>query len=277
MSYLRARSVRLLSLPICLASASFILGADEPTFSEQQKIDFMQNAKVIKSKERCSARKGVTTTWLLTLNDGTVTYDACFQPVDESKTVMQFADGRAEIDFKDSWKFNIAGYRVAKMIGLEYMVPVYTEREWKGRPGSMSWWVPNVMFDEADRLKKGERPPDVDDFNKQMYRIRILTQLFYDTDTNLTNVLITKDWKLWRIDFSRAFRSHKDLLNPKDLVMCDRQVLAKLKGLNFDEVFNATNPYLSKDQVKGLMARRDKIVEIFEKLVAQKGDNEVLY
>ena len=277
MSYLRACSVRLLSLPICLASASFILGADEPTFSEQQKIDFMQNANVIKSKERCSARKGVTTTWLLTLNDGTVTYDACFQPVDESKAVMQFADGRTEIDFKDSWKFNIAGYRVAKMIGLEYMVPVYTEREWKGRPGSMSWWVPNVMFDEADRLKKGERPPDVDDFNKQMYRIRILTQLFYDRDTNLTNVLITKDWKLWRIDFSRAFRSHKDLLNPKDLVMCDRQVLAKLKGLNFDAVFNATNPYLSKDQVKSLMARRDKIVEIFEKLVAQKGDNEVLY
>lgn len=237
----------------------------------------MQHAEVIKSRERCSAHKGVTTTWLLTLSDGTVTHDACFQPVDESKAEKQFADGRTEISFRDSWQSNIAGYRVAKMIGLDYMVPVYTERKWNGRRGSMSWWVPNVMFDEADRFKNGQHPPDVDAFNKQMYRIRILTQLFYDTDTNLTNVLITKDWNLWRIDFSRAFRSNKDLLNPKDLVMCDRQVLAKLKGLNSDEVFDATNPYLSKDQVKTLLARRDKIVEIFEKLVAQKGENEVLY
>lgn len=277
MNYLRARSARLPFLLICLASASFILGLDEPNFSEQQKIDFMQHAKVIKSRERCSAHKGVTTTWTLTLSDGTVNYDACFQPVDESKAVMQFVDGRTELGFRDSWKFNIAGYRIAKMIGLDYMVPVYTERKWNGQAGSMSWWVPNVMFDEADRLKKDEHPPDVDAFNKQMYRVRILTQLFYDTDTNLTNVLITKDWKLWRIDFSRAFRSHKDLLVAKDLVMCDRQVLPKLKALNFDDVSDATKPYLSKDQVKALLARRDKMVEILEKLVAQKGENQVLY
>ena len=133
------------------------------------------------------------------------------------------------------------------------------------------------MFDEADRVKNHQEPPNVDTFNKQMYRIRILTQLFYDTDTNLTNVLITKDWNLWRIDFSRAFRSNKDLLNPKDLVMCDRQVLTKLKQLSFDEVFAATRPYLSKDQVKALLVRRDKMVEVFEKLVAEKGENEILY
>ncbi len=262
---------------VFLTTAALIAGADEPNFTEQQKIDFMQHAKVIKSKERCSPSKGVTQTWTLTLSDGTATYNDCFQPVDESKPVMQFANGRTEIGFRDSWKLNIAGYRIAKMIGLDYMVPVYTERTWNGKPGSMSWWVANVMFDEADRLKKGEHPTDVDAFNRQMYRVRILTQLFYDTDTNLTNVLITKDWKLWRIDFSRAFRSNKDLLNPKDLAMCDHEVLAKLKTLDFDGVSDATKPYLSKDQVKAVLARRDKIVELFDKLVAQKGADAVLY
>lgn len=277
MNHLCARSVRLLSLPICLASASLILGADEPNFSEQQKIDFMQNAKVIKSKERCSAHKGVTSTWLLTLSDGTVTYDACFQPIDESKKEMRFADGRTEINFEDNWRFNIAGYRVAKMIGLDYMVPVYTERKWNGRSGSMSWWIPNVMFDEADRVKKGEQPPDVDAFNEQMYRVRILTQLFYDTDTNLTNVLITKDWKLWRIDFSRAFRTYKELKDPKDLVRCDRRLFEKLKALDANELAENSKPYLTKDEVKAVMARRDKIVAYFQKLIAEKGESEVLY
>lgn len=68
MNHHRACPVHLLSLSIYLASASFVLGADEPIFSEQQKIDFMQHAEVIKSRERCSARKGLTATWLLTLS-----------------------------------------------------------------------------------------------------------------------------------------------------------------------------------------------------------------
>src|SRR5690349_5683494 len=111
------RSLRLLSLLACLASASFAFAVDEPHFTEQQKIDFMQQAKVVKSKERCSAHKGITSTWTLTLSDGAVTYDSCFQPVDEYKTKVEFANGRVEFEFRDSWKLNIAGYRIAKMIG----------------------------------------------------------------------------------------------------------------------------------------------------------------
>jgi hypothetical protein len=39
-----------------------------------------------------------------------------------------------------------------------------------------------------------------------LYRIRVFDELVYDTDPNLTNVLIGTDWKLYRIDFTRAFR-----------------------------------------------------------------------
>ena len=110
-----------------------------------------------------------------------------------------------------------------------------------------------------------------------MYKVRILTQLFYDVDANLTNVLITRDWKIWRIDFTRAFRLHNELKDPKDLVQCDRQVLAKLRGLTYEQVLDATKPYLNKDEVKALIARRDKIVVHFDTLVAQKGEDQVLY
>jgi hypothetical protein len=63
-----------------------------------------------------------------------------------------------------------------------------------------------------------------------MYKIRVLDQLVSDSDPNLTNVLIGENWKIWRIDFSRAFRLNKELKNPEDLVRYDRQLFEKLKA-----------------------------------------------
>ena len=102
-------------------------------------------------------------------------------------------------------------------------------------------------------------------------------KLVYDTDPNLTNILIGEDWKLWRIDFSRAFRTFNELQTPKDLVRCDRQLFEKLKALDANELAEKTKTYLTKDEVKAVMARRDKIVAYFQKLIAEKGENEVLY
>ena len=253
-----------------------VLAADEPNFTEEQKVDFLLHAKVIASKPE---KKGKSNASHLTLSDGKVTHEASFQPIDEKKVQGPGPSGAIELNFRDYWGFDIAGYRVAKLLGLDDMVPVYTERKWNGKPGAISWRVSDVQFDEADRYsRKIEVPAAVRDaWNKQMYKVRVLTQLFYDIDDNLTNVLITNDWKIWRVDFSRAFRLQHDLRNSKDLVQCDRDVLAKLRQLSFDQVFDATKPYLTKDEVKALMARRDKMVAYFDKLVAQKGENEVLY
>ncbi len=82
---------------------------------------------------------------------------------------------------------------------------------------------------------------------------------------------------MWRVDFSRAFRKNKDLRVPKNLVKCDRQLLEKLKALKSDELAEKTKDYLTKDEVKGVMARRDKIVATFQSLIAEKGEKEVLY
>ena len=50
-----------------------------------------------------------------------------------------------------------------------------------------------------------------------------------------------------------------------------------MKALNGDEVTEKTKHYLNKDEVKAVMARRDKIVTIFQKLISEKGESEVLY
>ena len=38
-----------------------------------------------------------------------------------------------------------------------------------------------------------------------------------------------------------------------------------------------TKHYLNKDEIKGVMARRDKIVARFQQLVSEKGEAVVLY
>jgi hypothetical protein len=274
-----ARAVARLGLFFLVAVTIFVLcpvtltGADEPALSKDQIKQFLLTAKVIRSRP---ANKGITSTFRLTLSDGTLTHDAHFQPVDEHKSIMKFSDGRTEMNFVDSYKNNLAAYALAELIGFDDMMPVYVERKVDGKMGSLSWWLP-VKMDDADRVKRKLDPPDKEAWNNQMYKIRVFDNLVYDTDPNLTNVLIGEDWKLWRVDFSRGFRSFKDVKDPKDLVRCDRQLFEKLKALDADQLMEKTKPHLSKDEVKGVMARRDKIVAYFQKLIAEKGENEVLY
>lgn len=273
---LRSLMVAVLMLSCCLA-ASVLAASDnpsEPKLTDEQMEDFLLHAKVIKSKQ---TSKGVTAPWRLTLSDGTITHDAVFQPVDERANIKQFDDGRTEINFKDDYKFDIAGYKLAKMLGMDNMIPMYVERKWNGHSGACGWWVPNVKFDEGQRLHDKVAAPNPDDWNHQMFKIRVFDQLIYDTDPNLTNVLITDDWKIWRIDFTRAFRLYKKLRNPEDITMCDKTLYDKLKKLDEDDVLEATKGDLSKGEVKAMMARRDVIIETIDKLVAEKGAANVLY
>jgi len=258
---------------LCLICPCIVRAADETAFTKEQIKNFLVTAKVVKS-QRSSI--GITHPWRLTLTDGTVTHDASFQAVDEHEALKQLPSG-SEVGFVDSYKYNIAAYRLAELLGLDDMLPVYVERKWQGNPGSISWWLP-VKMDEEERRRKNLKAPDLDAWNNQMYRVRVFDQLVDDTDANLTNVLIGEDWKIWRVDFTRAFRSQKGLKDPQaNLVRCDRQLLEKLKTLDAKEVAEKTKHYLDKDDVKAVMARRDKIVEHFQKLVAEKGENAVLY
>jgi hypothetical protein len=259
---------------LCLICSRVVIATDEPTLNKEQIKQFLLTAKVVGSH---GSKKGVTAPLRLTLSDGTVTHDASFQAIDEHKPMATLSSGRTEMNFVDSYKYNIAAYALAELVGMDDMLPVYVERNWQGNTGSLSWWLP-IKMDEADRVKQKIPVPNPDAWDQQMYKIRVFDQLVYDADPNLTNVLIGEDFKIWRVDFSRSFRLYKDLKDPKaNLVRCDRQLLEKLKALDANELAAKTKHYLSKDEVKAVMARRDKIVAYFQKLVSEKGEKEVLY
>jgi hypothetical protein len=269
------RSCVLALLLACMMTPLDAIPADESSLTKDQIKEFLRTAEVIKSKP---SSKGVTHPSRLTLSNGTITHDASFQTIDERKAENKFESGKVELNFVDSYKYNIAAYELAELVGMDDMLPVYVERKWEGKTGSLSWWLP-VKMDDADRVEKKIPIPDAykDKWNGQMAKIRVFDELVYDADPNLTNLLIGDDWTIWRIDFTRAFRTSKDLRAPKDLVKCDRQLFEKLKELKADELAAKTKNYLTKSEVNAVMARRDKIVATFQTLIAEKGEQEVLY
>jgi hypothetical protein len=188
---------------------------------------FLRTAKIGVTK---TTAKGITQPKHAMLDDGVHRHEAYIQTIHESKTTFQ-GDRGTELNFKDWWEFNIAGYELAKILEIN-MVPPYVERAHlpEGKRGSLSWGVAGMM--ELERHKRKLEAPNLDDWNRQMYVLRVFDQLIRDTDPNLTNFIITPEWQVWRIDFTRAFRTHKDLANPKDLVQCDRKLLANLRKLD---------------------------------------------
>ena len=234
--------------------------------SVEQQEAFLQNAKV---KVTRAARKGVTGTTRATMTDGTATHDASIQTIDETKAKFEGVSG-TEFNFQDSYLLNLAGYRLGRMLGLEAMIPVSVERSYEGKKGSYTWWIDDIQMDEVDRLKKKIVAPDKDRWSRQYLIMKVFDQLIYNMDRNATNMLYDKNWNLWMIDHSRAFRMHTKLLDVKGMEKCDIELLARLKTLNEADIKREMGRWLNNSQIKGLMARRNLIVAHFEKLGPEK-------
>jgi len=245
--------------------------APSPQLTCQEMEAFLRTAKIGPQR---NVPNGVTNPKQATLDDGKLKHDAVIQPIHESKSSFTTARG-TELNFKDWWEFNVAGYELAKILDLN-MVPPYVERKVGGKAASLTWLVNDAML-EVHRLRRKMEPPDVESWNRQMYVARVFDQLIYNTDANLTNFLIAPDWQLWMIDFTRAFRTNKDLLSPKDLVQCDRKLLSKLRELDKPLLQARLKPYLDNMQIEGLLARRDKIVTFFDQQIAANGEAAVLF
>jgi hypothetical protein len=269
---MRAFSVRaFIASVVTLACPLVNWAATAQSLSCVEMEEFLRLGKIGAQK---NIPKGVTLPRRATLEYKGMKHDAAIQTIDISRASYETARG-AELNFRDSWKYDVAGYELAKILELN-MVPPYVERSVEGHAASLSWWVNDAMM-ELDRKKQKLAAPDTEAWNKQMYAVRVWHELIYDTDPNLTNLLITKDWQLWIIDFTRAFRLYKELLDPKDLVQCDRKLLAKLRTLDRDVLREKLSRWLTKSEINGLVARAGDIVGFFDKEAAAKGEGAVLY
>ncbi len=220
--------------------------------------------------------KGVTKPRRVTLTDGTLTHDAVFQSVDEEKNIERFSTGRVELGFRDSYHFNIAASALARVLGLEGMIPPCIERVVQGDRGSLCWWV-TWKWDEQMRVKQKIQPPSPVAWQRQWDVSRVFTALVEDTDRNQTNMLITEDWKLWMVDYSRAFRTSRELTATDRLGRCPKALLERLRSLDEAGIRAAVGDHLRPAEIEALNIRRRLLVEHFDALVKARGEMAVLF
>ena len=250
-------SVALVAVTVLLGVSS--AAAQQSLTPEDQEV-FLKTAKVVRTRD---AGKGVTGTQRVTLSDGTLTHDASVQTVDIS--MNEFRSNRGtELNFKDSWRYNIAAYRLNRVVQLG-RIPVSVERTHRGKPGSFTWWVDDVLMDEGQRLKTKAASPDAAAWNEQMWHVRLFDQLIQNVDRNLGNLLIDKQWGVWMIDHSRAFRLSNKLSSPKNLTRIERGALERLRALDDEQLSAAVGNYLTGYEKRAILQRRDEIVALFDK------------
>ena len=240
--------------------------------SLDQKEQFLRTAKVIRKRD---LSEGITRSSRATLSDGKLTHDAQIQDIDEFKQVFTSALG-TELNFRDSYRYNIAAYRLARLLGLN-MIPPSVERKIGGSSAAVTWWIDDFLMTEKERYFKKLGPPDSIRWNQQMYIVRVFDQLIYNVDRNLGNLVITKNWDLWMIDHTRSFRLNKRLKTEESLARCDRKLLEALRALDRTTLITQFGSVLRQGEIGALLARRDRIVEIFERKGAGPGGSEVLY
>jgi len=224
-----------------------------------------------------STGKGVTDSKKGTLSDGRVTHAVHVQDIDDKRAIFE-AGAKTELNFKDWYGYNIAGYKLAQLIGLDKVpVPMSVERRLEDKPAAVTWWVDDVLMDEQDRTKKGVQGPSPQRTVNQLAVMTVFDELIQNKDRNQGNILWTSDWTMWLIDHTRAFRTGKELLKPAQLARCERGLLERLRGLTADSLDQAVGRWLTKAEKDAVMARRDLIVKHFEARIAKLGEAAVLY
>jgi len=270
---------RLAALALLVILAAAPVGADEQAPPTDEQLAFLKEAKVVASRP---IGKGITGALRLTLSDGRLTHDAAFQSVDEKASARDIREGRkraGELRFVDSYRYNIAAWELSRLLSLDEMMPATVERRHNGTIGALSWWVDDVLMDEAERERTKAGPPagGTVAMVRARQRMMVFAELLYDTDRNKGNVIYTRDWRVVMLDFTRAFRTHPTLRRPEVLESCDRNLLARLRVVTKQDVTGIVGSRLTPEEVDAMMKRRDLIVQHFDRLVKEKGEAAVLY
>jgi len=236
--------------------------------------DFLRTARVSDMK---TLDTGVTRSSRMNLTKGDIQIRALWKTIDASSPVKRFTDGTHELRFRDSYKNEIAAYELGKILDLPMIAPA-VKRMIARTQGCVQLWMEGTR-NLADLLLEGIREPDLDSWKQQRATIHLFHQLIYDTDwKNVANILVDENFDSYIIDSSRAFRLQEELPpESKPLRLFSRDLLARLEALTPEVLEQHLSPWISKQQITALLARRDLIVKMAESEIAARGEEAVLF
>lgn len=265
---------------IGLGAGSGLLGqltaAEQADYDKWE--DFLKTAKVV-AQNQLTGAEAVTNPWVLTLEKDGI----------EHRAVWKNVLGERIKGFKETWKGEIAAYRLSRHLGLN-MVPPTVEREFRGDRGSCQYWI-DPWNNLEQILKKKLNPPGIKAsyFQKALYLQRAFDNLISNEDRHQRNYLIMDDWRMILIDHSRSFRTAKKFTtkliydeNFKEgpefiMAQLPRAFVEAMKALTPEILRTVVGEYLTDEEIAATMARRDLIIAWLDKRIAALGEMKVLY
>ena len=243
-----------------------------PALSPAEMEAFLLDAELSDVRD---AGAGVTGSQRATASDGRLTHDVHIQAVDVSRSIFAVPGARVELNFRDFYRYNIAAYRLAALLGIDN-VPVSVLRRIDGRPAAVTWWVDDVAMTERERIDQRTLGPDPGRTSRQFYTQYVFDELIQNRDRNQGNMLWTSDWKMWLIDHTRAFRQDVELTRPERMTRIERELLENLRGLTPDVLEAALEDSLTRRERSSLMRRRDLLLRHFDDRIARLGEPGVV-
>ncbi len=243
-----------------------------PALSAAEMEAFLLEAELTDVRD---AGAGVTGSQRASASDGRLTHDVHIQSVDIRRSRFVARGARVELNFRDSYLYNVAAYRLAVLLGIDN-VPMSVLRRVDGRPAAVTWWVDDVAMTEGERVDQRAMGPDPARTSRQFYTQYVFDELIQNRDRNQGNTLWTTDWKMWLIDHTRAFRQDVELTRPERLLRIDGELLDALRGLTAEAVEAALGDVLSGGERSSVMRRRDLLLQHFDDRIARFGERGVV-
>lgn len=216
---------------------------------------------------------GVTRPKKVTLELDGVRAQAAFRYIEESSRREQMRSGKVIIDFRDSYRNEIAAYELARLLGMDN-VPPAIGRTIERTAGSVQLWIGGIT--ELERGRRGAIAPDPARYQRQLADMHVFDALINNFDRNQGNMLWDADWTLWLIDHTRSFNRAKRLLEADRVDRCSRRLYEALRDLDLDRVDETLEPYLSDFERQALRRRHERLVVLLDRLIAERGRDAVL-
>jgi hypothetical protein len=242
------------------ASAEDQIGAaiQGPTESDRIIERFLLEGEILLDEE---VGEGITNPHRLTLKHNAIVGRAIFKTHDEVNHEVTFTS-MAEIGFADRYVYEIAAYRLDRMLGLN-LVPVTVLRTVNGEEGSLQYWIEDAIHLQK-AMDDGISTRDPARFVASKQAMQVLDALIFNIDRNPSNILITPgDDGFHLIDHSRAFRVTRKL-PPWSNVFTEPlpvEITERLRLLDRDVLTEVLGSYLSPKQIKTMLKRRDLLID----------------
>jgi hypothetical protein len=171
----------------------------------------------------------------------------------ESFTWKPIAPGRYH-GYWESYKSEIAAYELDKLLALNLFPPA-VERTIDGELGAAVMWAsPTKSFKQLGGVPHPP-PAQLQHWNRQIIRAKMIDNLIANTDPNLGNWLVDPAWNIVLIDHSRAFTATQKMTHT--MTRIDADLWARMLALDRPGLSAALGGWLSDDEIDALLRRRD--------------------